>query len=172
MSFSSNVSDLATRVATEIKSVRTLVNGNAADLSALNTTAKANLVAAINELNTAVQNAAQTGGASINDGAASDSTTYSASKIEALVSAATAALVDNSPAALNTLDELANALGDDPNFATTILSGLGNRVRVDAAQTLTAPQQAQARSNIGAAGTADVGDPNTDFVATFVSGLA
>lgn len=29
-------------------------------------------------------------------------------------------LVDSSPAALNTLNELANALGDDPNFATTM----------------------------------------------------
>lgn len=38
----------------------------------------------------------------------------------AFVAAALAALVDSSPEALNTLNELAAALGDDPNFATTI----------------------------------------------------
>ena len=42
--------DLATRIATEVKALRTLINGNAADLTALTTTAKSNLVAAINEV--------------------------------------------------------------------------------------------------------------------------
>ena len=51
------ITDLATRVATEIKSVKTLVNENAADLSALTTTQKTSLVAAINELKNAVDNA-------------------------------------------------------------------------------------------------------------------
>lgn len=36
-------------------------------------------------------------------------------------------LVDSSPATLDTLNELANALGDDPNFATTISTALGLR---------------------------------------------
>lgn len=38
----------------------------------------------------------------------------------ASVTAAVTALVNSSPAALDTLKELADALGDDPNFATTI----------------------------------------------------
>jgi hypothetical protein len=42
--------DLATRIATECKAVRTLVNGNVADLAALTTAAKTNLVAALNEV--------------------------------------------------------------------------------------------------------------------------
>ena len=186
MSLATNVTNLATRVATEIKAVRTLINGNAANLSALTTTNKTNLVAALNELNAAVASAASTGGASINDASASSATTYSGSKIESLVSAAIAALVSGSPAALDTLNELATALGDDANFATTTATALGNRVRVDAAQTFTAPQQAQARTNIGAgtsnlalgttvgtaADAAAVGDTTTDFVATFVAGLA
>lgn len=58
--------------------------------------------------------------------------------------------VAGAPAALDTLDELAAALGDDPNFAGTITLALANRVRHDAAQTLTTTQQGQARSNIGA----------------------
>lgn len=58
MSLSTNVSNLATRIATEVKALRTLVNGNVADLSALDTTAKANLVLAINEIKSALDTAA------------------------------------------------------------------------------------------------------------------
>ena len=42
--------DLTTRVSTECKSLRTLLNDGAADLSSLTTTNKTNLVAALNEL--------------------------------------------------------------------------------------------------------------------------
>jgi hypothetical protein len=38
-----------------------------------------------------------------------------------------AALVNSAPSALNTLNELANALGSDPNFATTTSTALGER---------------------------------------------
>ncbi|WP_225421176.1 hypothetical protein [Sphingomonas parva] len=59
-------------------------------------------------------------------------------------------LVASSPAALDTLDELAAALGDDPNFATATAAALGNRLRVDTnAQGLTGTQQSNARSNLG-----------------------
>ncbi|WP_425358651.1 phage tail protein [Escherichia coli] len=50
--------------------------------------------------------------------------------------AAIAALVDSSPDALNTLNELAAALGDDPNFATTMTNALAGKQPKDA--TLTA----------------------------------
>ena len=40
------------------------------------------------------------------------------------VAAAVAALVAAAPGALDTLKELADALGDDPNFATTVLAGM------------------------------------------------
>ena len=39
-----------------------------------------------------------------------------------------AALVNGSPEALDTLNELAAALGSDPNFATTIATQMGNKV--------------------------------------------
>lgn len=42
----------------------------------------------------------------------------------AFVKAVVAALVDSSPASLDTLNELAAALGDDPDFATTVLDAL------------------------------------------------
>ncbi|MDY9385626.1 phage tail protein, partial [Escherichia coli] len=54
----------------------------------------------------------------------------------AYVMAAIAALVDSSPDALNTLNELAAALGNDPNFATTMTNALAGKQPKDA--TLTA----------------------------------
>ncbi|ENT4543353.1 phage tail protein, partial [Salmonella enterica] len=49
----------------------------------------------------------------------------------AFVMAAIAALVDSSPDALNTLNELAAALGNDPNFATTMLNALAGKQPLD-----------------------------------------
>ena len=43
------------------------------------------------------------------------------------ISTAIAGLVDSSPDALNTLNELAAALGDDPNFATTVANQIGTK---------------------------------------------
>ncbi|MEN5016923.1 phage tail protein [Erwinia sp. Eh17-17] len=54
----------------------------------------------------------------------------------AFVQAAIAALVAGSPAALDTLKELANALGGDENFAATMLNKLSQKQQLDA--TLTA----------------------------------
>ncbi|WP_242673385.1 phage tail protein [Enterobacter wuhouensis] len=54
----------------------------------------------------------------------------------AFVKSALAALVDSSPAALDTLNELATALGNDPNFATTVTNALSGKQPLDT--TLTA----------------------------------
>ena len=44
------------------------------------------------------------------------------------VQSAIAGLVDSAPQTLDTLNELAAALGDDPNFATTVTNALGDKV--------------------------------------------
>jgi hypothetical protein len=174
MSQTTNIQNLAAAVATDVARLSRLVTGSAqgTDLSGLTTTAKSSLVAALNELQQAVQAAASSGGAAINDATSTTTTTWSSSKIGQAISAATSALVDSSPAALDTLKELAAALGNDANFSATITTALGNRVRVDAAQTLTTGQQAQARTNIGAASAADVGDTSTDFAAYYATSKA
>ncbi|UVV66767.1 MULTISPECIES: hypothetical protein [Brucella] len=66
-------------------------------------------------------------------------------------------LINGSGAALDTLKELADALGNDPEFATTVGNALGVRVRVDAAQAFTLAEKAQGRSNIDALGMVDKG---------------
>jgi hypothetical protein len=59
-------------------------------------------------------------------------------------------LVDSAPGTLDTLNELAAALGDDPNFATTTATSLGNRLRIDiGTQGLSSTQQGYGRTNLG-----------------------
>lgn len=228
MSLQTNLQDLATRIATECKDIRTLLNANAADLTALNTTAKGNLVAAINELVTEI--GAATGetdlsvgtnnattlviesstGANVTlsaatallaglmaaadkdklDGIATGATANSAdatlldrsnhtgtqlhstiSDFDTAVNALIENVVDAAPAALDTLNELAAALGDDPNFSATMTTALGNRLRFDASQTLDATQQTQGQDNLNVYSRTQLGDPTTNFVTTFEAGL-
>lgn len=156
MSLESRIIALAQAVGTDVKAL-TAAQGS---LSALGTTTKTSLVAAINELLTLIGSS----GASIDDGAGNGNTavTWSADKIFDSIEAAKLAvkneLINGAGAALDTLNELAAALGNDPSFAATIAGEIANRVRYDAAQTLTGPQQTQARSNIGAAAASDVSD--------------
>lgn len=90
---------------------------------------------------------------------------------DAAAATAAAAVVASAPGTLDTLDELAAALGDDANFATSTATALGNRVRVDASQSFTSGEKVQARANIDVYSTGDIGDPTTNFVTTFEAGL-
>lgn len=159
MTLAAQIASLATAIGTDIKQLKT----NEGTLSSLSTTAKNSLVAAINELYGLVGNA----GAHINDVAGDGNTTetWSANKIFDTIEAAKVAvkneLINGAAATLDTLNELAAALGNDPSFATTISTALGKRLRFDAAQSLTAPEQLQGCNNLG------VGDPTTDFVASY-----
>lgn len=179
MSLATNVSNLATRIATEVKAVRTLVNGNAADLSALNTTAKTNLVAAVNEINTALDNIDVSGqvAALIDDTTTSTSKVWSSNKTNSAITSAVAAVVDAAPAALDTLNELAAALGDDANYASTITTALAGKaasVHTHAISDVTGLQTAldgkASASSLSTLST-NVGDTTTNFVTTFEAGL-
>ncbi|CAI8820807.1 Phage tail fiber protein [Pseudomonas chlororaphis] len=66
-----------------------------------------------------------TGTPTVPTAAAGTNTTQAANT--AFVKAAIAALVGSSPAALDTLNELATALGNDPNFATTMTNALAGK---------------------------------------------
>lgn len=159
MSLAQRIADAVTAIAGDIKSL----NQKQGDLTSLTTTAKSNLVAAINEVKAALGSA----GAQINDTAGNGDVgvTWSADKIFDTIEAAKLAvkndLVAGAGSTLDTLNELAAALGNNPTFAATVATDLANRVRYDAAQTLSAAQKTQACNNIG------VGEPETDFVAVF-----
>lgn len=64
------------------------------------------------------------------------------------VQAALAALIDAAPGALDTLNELAAALGDDPNFAASVTNGLAARLE-RAANLSDLSDVAAARGNLG-----------------------
>ncbi|WP_240355811.1 tail fiber protein [Pectobacterium polaris] len=66
----------------------------------------------------------------------------------AFVKAAIAALVNGSPAALDTLQELAKALGNDPNFSTTVLNALAGKLAKDQ-NGADIPDKAKFRENVG-----------------------
>lgn len=249
MSLSTNVSDLATRVGTELKAHKVLINGNQADLSQLSTTAKQNLVAAINEVAASLATAA-----GIDDSTTSGSTTWSsqktsgeiaatstadrsrsnhtgtqsadtivdgttnraftagqASKLAGVATGATANASDallrdrsthtgtqvaatisdfdaklaelkddilgGAGAAHDTLQELADLIENNADLIASLESIAANKVSFEA-QTLTGPQQTQARSNIGAAGAAellalatDIGPVDSNFVQVLEAAL-
>jgi len=129
-------------------------------LSNLSTTAKSNLVAAINEVLGIAQSAAG-GGVSINDSAASTTTAYSSSKTDAQIAAAISALINGAPAAYDTLKEIADYIANDTTGMSALTTAINNRVRFDDVQTLTTVQQQQACANLG------VGDPTTDFLGAY-----
>jgi hypothetical protein len=61
-----------------------------------------------------------------------DSTIATKTYADSAASTAVAAVIDASPAALDTLNELAAALGDDANFSTTITTSIGTKLNSSA----------------------------------------
>lgn len=87
--------------------------------------------------------------------------TWSSSKISStissLVNTAISNLVGAAPEALNTIYELADALVSNQGLVNTISQELGNCVKFSV-QSLSPEQKTQARANISAASTTDLGD--------------
>ena len=96
---------------------------------------------------------------------ASTTQTWSITRIALAIQTAKNELTNGAAAALDTLAEISAAIGNDANFAASMATALGNRVRYDTAQALNTAQQLQACVNIG------VGDPETNFVTGFEAGL-
>ena len=151
------ITALAQAIASDIRTLTT----NQGSLTALTTTNKTSLVAALNELKTAIAN-----GSNINDSETNTSATWSSQKINTSINNAVSALVNGAGTTLDTLKELADALGNDANFAATIATQMGKRVRVDAAQTFTVTEQAQGCANLG------IGNPDTDLLAVYIAAKA
>lgn len=89
-------------------------------------------------------------------------------------------LVDSAPGALNTLNELAAALGDDANFSTTVTNSIATKVPLSGSATITgfktfatvvssqddwqnSPISILERDNIGTGSTSNTYAPNLNF---------
>lgn len=161
MSLASQLSNLVTRVGTEFKTVYALTGS----LAALTTTDKSTLVAAINEVKTSA-------GSTIDDTSTTSLTkSWSASKTTAAILQVKNDILGGVSSAYDTLIEIVAQLTSDESVVAGILTSLGNRLRVDAAQGLTGGQQTQGRSNLDVYSTTQMGDPTTDFVAAFNAAL-
>jgi len=194
MSLQTRISDLATRVGTEFKTVRTEIAGaGGGDLLASNNlselvndaTARTNLdvdssgevdakVAAVTLAGLGGLTQAQVDArASLASGAVTLSGLggLTQAEVDARASIAVATVVDGAPAALDTLNEIAAALGDDANAITDLLTSVGNRLRFDAVQTLDGTQQTQGQTNLNVVSATAIGDTDSNFVTTFETGL-
>ena len=107
----------------------------------------------------------------IEDEHVATTTTYSSNKIVSLLDALKTEILGGADAAYDTLVELQQLLQNGTSGLDALLAAVNNRVRFDAAQSLTVAEQLQARSNIGAVAATDVGNTDTDFVAVFVGAL-
>jgi len=162
MSLQTQLNSFVLRVAEEFNTVK----GRTGTLTALTTTDKSSLVAAINELKAAIVTAVM-----IDDLQVSTTTTYSSNKVVTLLDALKADILGGADPAYDTLMELQQALQNDQSGIAALTSAIDKRVRFDAAQTLTVLEQQQARTNIGAVAATDIGDVATDFVAIFEAAL-
>lgn len=153
MTLATNVSDLAVRVATEFKTIRTLITGSGTgNIAGLTTTNKTSIVAAINEVagGSGVGSASTTAAgiieiatlAEVGDGTDSSRAVTPAGVAQATAAVRTQILGLQVPAALDTLAEFAAAINDDSNFAATVTASF-----------------------------ADIGTSATNFVAAFEAGL-
>lgn len=157
----SNIQDGFQRVVVLLKQVANDLNGKIGDRSALNTTNKTSLVAAINE----VKASSGSSNIAINDSTSNSTSTWSSSKISSSIDGAITSLIGGADVDNDTLKEIADRI-------TTLAQADIGLVSVNS-QTFSEVEKGQARSNIGAASITEFGDIEAaDFVATINAAYA
>jgi hypothetical protein len=149
MSLQVRLSDLITAIGTDYKQFRTWITGSAGgDLTGLDTTDKTNLVDAINEVLEVAESAAGGGWTAVDASetvkgilelatlaevaTGTDSTrAVTAAGVRQERTAIVAEILDSAPGALDTLNELSAALGDDADFAGTVTTALAGKQPLD-----------------------------------------
>ncbi len=87
---------------------------------------------------------------------------------EAYVNTAIQNLIGTAPDLLNSLNEIADAIGNDPNFANSVLAQLANKANAaDVYNKLDADNLFKTKAEY----TDEIGNPDTNFVAAFEAGL-
>ncbi len=135
--------------------VRDKAKAQRGDLTTLNTTEKASLVGALNELKSIIDNQS-----SIDDSNTGNDNTWSSSKISTEITKAINALIGGAGADSDSLQELANQI-------TALAQADNGLLSFAQAQNLNQTQKQQAQDNINVYSKDKIGDiESADFVAT------
>ena len=81
------------------------------------------------------------------------------------------ALIDAAPGAMDTLNELAAALGDDPNFASNVTNALAGKLAA-ASNLADLPNKTTARSNLGLGSMATQAATSVAITGGTINGIA
>lgn len=149
-----SINDGFAQITTLLKQVNNTLKGSQGDLTKLNTADKTSLVNAFNELKNTVDNKT-----SINDSKNTAANTWSATKINDEITTAITKLINGADVSSDTLKELADKIA-------TLAQTDNGLMSANQSQVFTEQQKLQARSNIDVYSKAEIGDINTNFVAT------
>lgn len=150
-----SINDGFTQITTLLKQVNNTLKSNQGDLANLKTTDKTSLVNALNELKVLITSI----GSGISDTSTTTTNTWSSTKISTEITKAINNLINGADASSDTLKELADKIA----ALTQADNGL---VSAKVSQSFTASEKLQARNNIDVYSKAEIGDINTNFVAT------
>ena len=149
-----SINDGFAQITTLLKQVNNTLKSNQGDLLQLTTTQKSSLVAALNEINASISSSS-----SISDTTTTTTNTWSSTKISAEITKAINNLINGADVSSDTLKELADKI-------TALAQADNGLVSSKVTQSFTAPEKLQARNNIDVYSKAEIGDINTNFVAT------
>ena len=143
------------QITTLLKQVNNTLKSNQGDLANLKTTDKTSLVNALNELKVLITS----GGFGISDTSTTTTNTWSSTKISTEITKAINNLINGADVSSDTLKELADKI-------TALTQADNGLVSAKVSQSFTASEKLQARNNIDVYSKAEIGDINTNFVAT------
>ena len=150
-----SINDGFTQITMLLKQVNNTLKSNQGDLANLKTTDKTSLVNALNELKVLITS----GGFGISDTSTTTTNTWSSTKISTEITKAINNLINGADVSSDTLKELADKI-------TALTQADNGLVSAKISQSFTAPEKLQARNNIDVYSKAEIGDINTNFVAT------
>jgi len=156
-----SINDGFTQITMLLKQVNNTLKSNQGDLANLKTTDKTSLVNALNELKVLITSI----GSGISDTSTTTTNTWSSTKISTEITKAINNLINGADVSSDTLKELADKI-------TALTQADNGLVSAKISQSFTASEKLQARNNIDVYSKAEIGDINTNFVATINTTLS
>ena len=150
-----SINDGFAQITTLLKQVNNTLKGSQGDLTKLNTADKTSLVNALNEIKGLISS----GGSGIDDSQNTAANTWSATKISTEITKAVNNLINGADSSSDDFKEVADKIA-------ALIQADNGLVSAKAAQSFAEAEKLQARNNIDVYSKAEIGDINTNFVAT------